>query len=104
MTFFSGMFSKRPITFADEMVEKICRQFPPSSEAQLEKKGAKRRLEIVLENIMGDLDAFQKEIQLGLVGKARLGNAFRWKLTEKGFSKKFADALTEGVIKQIAIK
>ncbi len=104
MALFSGMFSKRPVEFADAMAQKIARQFPPTSEVQLSKAGARRRLESVLDHIMNDLDAFQNEMQLGWVGKARLGNAFRWKLADRGYSRQFVEALTEGVIKHIATK
>ncbi|MBK7004008.1 MAG: hypothetical protein IPH37_01840 [Burkholderiales bacterium] len=51
---------------------------------------------------MDDLIKFQKEQKLGWIGKARLGNAFRWALTEKGYSEQFVEALTEGVIRTIA--
>jgi hypothetical protein len=51
---------------------------------------------------MNDLVSFQKEHQLGWIGKARLGNAFRWALTEKGYSKEFVEALTDGVVRNIA--
>lgn len=103
MSLMSGMLSKRPVEFANAMVEKIARQFPPTSEPQLAKKGAQRRLEGVLEHIMTDIEAFQKEAKLGWIGKARLGNTFRWKLAERGYSKQFVEALTEGIIKHIAI-
>lgn len=102
MSFISDIISKRPAEFAETMVDKIARQFPPASEAQLAKKGAQRRLESILEHIMRDLDSFQKETRLGWIGKARLGNEFRWKLTDRGYSKQFAEALTEGIIKRIA--
>jgi hypothetical protein len=104
MGLFAGTFSKRPGEFAQTMVDKIARQFPPTSEPQLVKKGAQRRLESVLEHIMDDVEAFQKEVQLGWIGKARLGNAFRWKLAERGYSKQFVEALTAGVIKHVATK
>jgi hypothetical protein len=53
---------------------------------------------------MNDLDAFQKEERLGWIGKARLGNSFRWKLVDLGYSKQFAEALTEAVIRHVAAK
>lgn len=102
MSLIADIRSKRPAEFADAMVEKIARQFPPTSEVQLVKKGAQRRLESIVEHIMKDLDAFQADAKLGWIGKARLGNAFRWKLIDRGYSKQFAEALTEGIIKQIA--
>lgn len=104
MGFFSGAFSRRPSEFAKMLVEKIARQFPPTSEALLAKKGAQRRLESVLEPVMKDIEAFQKEQSLGWIGKARLGNTFRWELTERGYSAGFVEALTEGVILRITGK
>ena len=104
MSFMSGLFSAVPVEFASAMVDKIARQFPPSSEPMLIKKGAQRRLEGVLEHIAGDLDRFQQEHRLGWLGKARLGNAFRWKLVERGYSIQFVEALTEGIIKHIATR
>ena len=104
MVFFAGTFSRRPVEFAQAMVDKIARQFPPTSEPQLAKKGAQRRLESIVEHIMIDLDGFQKEMPLGWIGKARLGNAFRWQLTDRGYSKQFVEALTEGIVKHIAAK
>ena len=102
MGFFTGMVSPLPQQFALQMAEKVERQFPPKSEQQLAKKGAQRRLEGVLNPIINDLVSFQKQHQLGWVGKARVGNSFRWALTEKGYSKEFVEALTEGVIRTIA--
>lgn len=102
MGMFTGMLSKRPVEFAEAMVEKIARQFPPTSEPQLAKKGAQRRLGAILELIMKDLEAFQNEMHLGWIGKARLGNAFRWSLSDRGYSKEFVEALTEGIVTQIA--
>lgn len=104
MSVMSRILSKRPVEFADAMVDKIVRQFPPTSEPQLAKKGAQRRLEGVLAHIMTDLETFQTEARLGWIGKARLGNAFRWKLADKGYSKQFVEALTEGIIRHIAAK
>lgn len=102
MGLFSDMFSKRPLIFAEAIAGKIERQFPPSNESQLFKKGAQRRLEAIVETIMSDLVNFQGEIKLGWIGKSRLGNAFRWKLVDLGYSKKFVETLTKIVITRIA--
>jgi hypothetical protein len=102
MGFFTGMVSPLPQQIALQIAEKVERQFPPKSEPQLSKKGVQRRLEGVLNPIIDDLVSFQKQHQLGWIGKARVGNAFRWALTEKGYSKEFVEALTEGVVRTIA--
>lgn len=102
MGFFTGTVSSLPQTFALQLAGKIERQFPPKSEPQLAKRGAQRRLEGVLKPIMDDIVNFQQQHHLGWIGKARVGNAFRWALTEKGYSKEFVEALTEGVVRTIA--
>jgi len=96
------MFSKRPTDFAKTLVDKIYRQFPPASEPQLAKKGARRRLEGVIEHIMSDVEDFNREMRLGWIGKARLGNALLWGLKERGYSKEFAEAVTTGIVKLLA--
>ena len=104
MGLISDVFSSRAGDFAEVLVGKVARQFPPTSEAQLAKKGAQRRLEDILQHVVKDLDDFQAEARLGWIGKARLGNAFRWKLADRGYSKTFVEALTEGIVRHIAAK
>lgn len=102
MGMFTGVLSPLPKEFAAQMAERIGRQFPPSTESKLAKVGARRRLEGVLNPIKTDLEDFQRTHQLGWIGKARLGNEFRWALTEKGYSKEFIEALTEGIVTIVA--
>lgn len=104
MGLLADIFSSQASDFADMLVNKIARQFPPTSEPQLAKKGAQRRLEDILQHVMNDLDAYNADKHPGWVGKARLGNAFRWKLIDRGYSKLFVEALTEGLIRHIAAK
>ena len=101
MSFFSGIISATPVNFAESLVDKIAKQFPPASEHMLSTKGGKRRLENILEHVMIDIDGFQEKKSLGIFGKARLGNRFRWGLIDKGYSVQFAEALTEGVIQRL---
>ena len=44
------------------------------------------------------------EKHLGVYRKARLGNTFRWELTEMGYSKPFVEKATEGLIVYIPHK
>lgn len=98
------LLSRREVNFAQTLAEKIFRQFPPASEPQLIKKGAQRRLEAILEMVMKDLETFQEQQKLSWLGKARLANTFRWQLTDRGYSKQFVEALTEGIVQRIVVK
>lgn len=102
MGIFGALFTNRDTTLAVGLAEKISRHFPPSSEPKLDKIGGKRRLESVLELVMKDLDALMADEKPGWFRKARIGNTFRWKLIELGYSRGFVDALTEGVVTYLA--
>lgn len=104
MGFLDVFFPRADIDFAHALADKITRQFPPSSENKLEKKGGQRRLEAILQTVMDEIGEFQEKNALGWIRKARLGNAFRWRLADSGYSDGFVKALTEGLIHHLAIK
>lgn len=104
MSLFEILLPRAEIDFAKALAEKIVLQFPAQNENKLAKKGGQRRLEAILETVMEDINSFQEKYHLGWFRKARLGNAFRWSLIEYGYSKKFVDALTDGLIHNLAIK
>ena len=54
--------------------------------------------------ICGKALGFREQHDLGIYKKARLGNTFRWELEEMGYSKKFVETATEGLIVYIARK
>jgi hypothetical protein len=47
---------------------------------------------------------FQTEHRLGWLGKATLGNEFRWALSELGYRKDFVDFASEALVVQISRK
>ena len=101
---FGFLFSNSEKTVGEALADKVSKQFPPAIENKLFKKGAQRRLEAILETLMQDVRAYKAEHKIGLLGKARIGNAFRWRLAEHGYSEQFVSALTEGLVHNLAIK
>lgn len=95
-------FSKSDIEFATKVANKIALQYPPKIEQKLKAEGGKKRLSGVLELVMQDIENYQNTEKMGLIRKARFGNAFRWRLKEIGYSKEFVEALTEGVVTYLA--
>lgn len=102
MKLLEPFFPQSDVDLANELAEKISRHFPPTSEAKLAKLGGRRRLESVLQTVIDDLETKQTTTRLGWVRKARLGNVFRWRLVELGYSEGFVEALTEGLITHLA--
>lgn len=90
--------------FARRLAEEVSKRYPPELDQSKEKKISHNRIARVLEDAYAKAIEFQQEKHLGVYGKAKLGNTFRWELAEKGYSKTFVEMATEGLIVYITRK
>ena len=105
MCLISALFQKAPITqFAAQLAEEITKRYPQHVDADPAKRPSVNRLTRIVEDACKKARAFQDEHKLGWVGKARLGNAFRWALKERGYRQDFIDLATEALIVYISKK
>ena len=88
--------------FAQELGESIAARYPPQIDNDLKKKPSEARLTSIVEDACARASTFRADKGLGWLGKARLGNAVRWQLTERGYSKAFVDLTTEAVVVKIS--
>jgi hypothetical protein len=58
----------------------------------------------IVEDACKQAQEFQATQRLGWLGKARLGNAFRWALADLGYRKDFVDLATEALVVQVSRK
>ena len=92
-------FSTKPINeFAKTLAHALSKRYPPALDINPEKKVSQARLVKVLEETLAKATDFQREQKLGMFGKAKLGNEFRWQLKELGYTEKFIDVATEGLM------
>lgn len=98
MGLFSKVSAKEVDGFAEELAEAIAKRYPPAMDAAEKRKVSANRLTKILEDAFEKAESYQKEKQLGWYKKASFGNAFRWKLKDLGYSERFIDVATEGVI------
>ena len=84
--------------FAKELAETVAKRYPPSLDVSPEKRVSEARLTRVLEETLAKGAEFQREHKLGMFGKAKLANEFKWQLKELGYSEKFIDVATEGLM------
>jgi hypothetical protein len=91
---------QKPIieAFASKLVETIATRYPPQIDNDPNKKPSEERLTRILEDACARAKTFRDEHKLGWLGKARLGNAMRWQLTDKGYRKEFVELSTEALI------
>src|SRR5262245_26850551 len=88
--------------FATMLATDLGRRFPPASEARTD-PGAKQQVKVILEGLGARAVRFQKEHKLGVYKKAKLGNVFKWKLKELGYSDAFAENATKEIVTRLAV-
>ena len=83
--------------FAAVLAEDLGRRFPPKSEARKD-RGARNQLASITDALYAQAVRFRHENRLGVYGKAKLGNAFRWRLKELGYTDVFVNEVTHGLV------
>ena len=92
-----SLFSTKHINeFAHQLAERLAKRYPPVLDVTPEKKISANRLTKVLEETLARAVDFQREHRLGTFGKAKLGNEFKWRLRELGYSEKFIEDRDRG--------
>jgi hypothetical protein len=99
---FKDWFLRKEIgSFAEALASELGRRFPPSSEERKD-KAATNQLNSVTSGVYARAVEYRRERALGVYGKAKLGNAFRWKLKEIGYSEKFIDGVMHELVLRIS--
>jgi hypothetical protein len=98
MALFGSVSGKEVDRFAKSLAEEIAKRYPPALEKGAERTLSDKRVTAILENVCNKAAAFKSEHKLGVYKKARLGNTFRWELEELGYTKKFIETATEGLV------
>lgn len=93
------LFARADVSeFATELAQNIAKRYPPALDMDPGKRPSVNRLTRIMEDTCAKAVEFRQTHHLGWLGKARLGNAFRWELVELGYRKEFVDFATEAVI------
>jgi hypothetical protein len=88
--------------FAIGLANDLGRRFPPSSESRTD-PGVKHQIRVILEGLGARAVRYNGEHKLGIYRKAKLGNVFKWKLKEIGYSMEFAERATKEIITRLAV-
>jgi len=79
--------------FANSLAQRITTRYPPVIANTPEQTVSPRRIEEILEEIFSS--EFPSGSRLGILGRTKLGYAFKWKLREIGYDEKFVDFATK---------
>jgi hypothetical protein len=98
MGLFGGVSSKQIDEFAKSLADSVAKRYPPALDTAAEKRMSVNRITKVLEDTYSKASDFHRSHRLGVYKKARLGNSFKWELKGLGYSEKFIEVATEGLI------
>ena len=105
MGIFGSASSKQVDEFAKQLARELAQRCPPeSTQPDSPTRVTPRMLTSTLDDICSKALKFRSEHKLGVYKKARLGNTFRWELTDLGYDKRFAEDATQRLIVRIARK
>ena len=103
MSFFGLLDTRELEEFATGLATDLGRRFPPASEARTD-AGAAHQIKVIVEGLAARARRYHEEHKLGVYRKAKLGNVFRWKLKELGYSEEFVERVTKEIVTQLAMK
>jgi len=104
MALFGSVSGKQIDEFARTLARELAKRYPPALDKGSERRISQKRLSTILEDTFNSAVDFNKQHKLGVYKKARLGNTFRWELQEMGYSEKFIEVATEGLVVYITRK
>jgi hypothetical protein len=105
MGLFGSASSKQVDEFAKGLARELAQQCPPlPGEGGGAPNGTPKQIVAILEEICRRALGFKDQHKLGIYKKARLGNTFRWELTGLGYTKAFAEDVTQRLVVYISRK
>lgn len=90
--------AKAAVEFGTALAEFLLERLPP--DAAKAKLSDKKRQE-VFPKFYARIEQFKQQGKLNMYKKAKLGNAFRWKMIDAGYDAGFVDELTKDVLMRL---
>ena len=105
MSIFGSVSGKQVDEFAIGLARTLAQNYPPQPAGGANRPvGAVEKLRSTLDEICREALGFKNLHKLGIYKKARLGNSFRWELTELGYEKRFVEEATQRLVVHISRK
>jgi hypothetical protein len=99
-----SLFDTREVeAFGTKLAQDLARRFPPASEARTD-KAAQRQVKDILDDLATQAARYHRQHKLGVYKTAKLGNVFKWKLSELGYSAAFVENATGEIVRRLAAR
>ena len=84
--------------FSKRLAKELADQFQVEKENSSNMKKSIKKRGATVNNIYNKAFDFKQQYRLGIYGKARLGNTFKWELRDMGYENDFIDEMTKGLL------
>jgi hypothetical protein len=97
-------FGKRKLVdeFALDLATGLASRYPPELENEQPRRRNPQRLAKAFDATFNSAIEFQRQHQLGLYGKARMANTFKWELKRLGYPQDFITLTTRSLVNFVA--
>ena len=85
--------------FGETLADGFAKAVPPDN--KLSSKQFAAKAESTLKKMSVQVRDFRSTSKLNMYKKAQLGNAFKWRLKDKGFDDSYVDQLTEWLLEHL---
>lgn len=96
MKLFGWFDAREAMDFGQAMADHLADRLP-KAEAKPGKKAEKKRAEVAA-GMLAQVDRFARSTRLNTYKKAKLGNAFKWRLLDLGYEDRFVDEMTKELL------
>jgi hypothetical protein len=93
-----GKKNARIDDFGIQLANELAKRVPLESGAPRSKKKGNEKYAKAIDHALGLTVAFQRDNKLGVYGKARLFNSFKWQLKRLGYPDDFVDTATAALV------
>ncbi len=97
---FKWFDAQKATQFGLSMADFFAERIPPESIPASEKKPLMKAA-AVISKVHAQAQRFRTENQLNIYKKAKLANAFQWKLFDLGYDKRIAEELTKELLRYL---
>lgn len=97
-----GFFSQDKISaLARNVAQLIITRYPPVIANNPERPVLQKRVAEILQDAFSSAPQLDQEGPLGLLGRAKLRNVFKWELREIGYEEEFIDFAAKSLIERL---
>ena len=104
MRFLFWKSNKEHDDFAKSLAEEFIANYPPPKERDSKDKKLELKFNKLTQRLYKQAREYNMKVNLGVYGKARVGNKFMWVLKDKGYEEVLIEEITTNLLRSLETK